>query len=310
MGTKYTNKDKHVNALTFSEESDIQKCIITIRGRQVMLDRDLAKIYNVETGRLNEQVKRNIKRFPEDFMFQLTTEEVTNLISHFAISSWGGTRKLPYAFTEQGISMLSGVLRSDVAIEANIRIMRAFVTMRHFVSSSAQVFKRLETIEYHQLEMHQHQEATDKRLEEVFRRLDEGVEPPRQGIFYDGQVYDAYTFVAGLVKRATSEIVLIDNYIDETVLTLLDKRQQGVDATIYTATISSQFQLDISRHNSQYAPIVVNTFKHSHDRFLCIDDEVYHIGASIKDLGKKWFAFSKMEDLTMKELVNKINGIA
>lgn len=154
---------------------------------------------------------------------------------------------------------------------------------------------------------------TEQEVERLNDKIDFYIQsslPPRQGIFYDGQVYDAYTFVAGLVKRATSEIVLIDNYIDETVLTLLDKRQQGVDATIYTATISSQLQLDISRHNSQYAPIVVNTFKHSHDRFLCIDDEVYHIGASIKDLGKKWFAFSKMEDLTMKELVNKINGIA
>jgi len=286
----------------------IENFIYVIRGRQVMLDRDLAKLYQVETGRLNEQVKRNIKRFPSDFMFQLTPEEAENLISQNAISRWGGNRKLPYAFTEQGISMLSSVLRSKTAIEVNIRIMRAFTTMRRFLSANAQVFQRLETIEYHQLEMKQHQDATDKRIDEVFRRLDEGAEPPRQGIFYDGQVFDAYAFACDLVKRAKHEIVLIDNYIDETVLTLLDKRDAGVAATVYTAKIDPQLQLDINRHNSQYAPIDVNTFNKSHDRFLCIDSEVFHIGASLKDLGKRWFAFSKMEDLTKSEIISRING--
>ena len=155
--------------------------------------------------------------------------------------------------------------------------------------------------------MQQHQQETDKRIDEVFRRLDEGNAKPKQGVFYNGQVYDAYTFVADLVKMAKTRIILIDNYVDETVLTLLDKRETGVSAVIYTQQISRQFQLDIDRHNAQYAPIGVKTFRLSHDRFLCIDNEVYHIGASIKDLGKKWFGFSKMEILTPDELVERIN---
>ena len=179
--------------------------------------------------------------------------------------------------------------------------------MRHFLANNASVFRRLETLEYHQLEMQQHQQATDKQLDEVFRRLDEGSCKPQQGIFYDGQVYDAYTFVADLVKSAKHRIILIDNYIDETVLTLLDKRAAEVQVTIYTQQISRQLQLDIDRHNAQYPPIEVNIFRLSHDRFLCIDEAVYHVGASIKDLGKKWFGFSKMELLTPEELVERIN---
>ena len=210
--------------------------------------------------------------------------------------------------------MLSSVLRSKTAIEVNIQIMRAFVSMRHFMVNNASVFSRLETMEYHQLEILQHQqdtdkhiEATNKRIDEVFRRLDEGNAKPKQGVFYNGQVYDAYTFVSDLIKSAKKRIVLIDNYVDETVLTLLDKRAEGVSAVIYTQQIIRQFQLDIDRHNAQYAPIDVETFRLSHDRFLCIDDDVYHIGASIKDLGKKWFGFSKMEILTPDELVERIN---
>lgn len=285
----------------------IESLIQTFRGKQVMLDHDLAILYGVETKRLNEQVKRNAERFPDDFMFQLTPEECSR--SQIATLNKGrgnNVKYLPYAFTENGIAMLSSVLRSKTAIEVNIRIMRAFTSMRRFLSNNANVFQRLETLEYHQLEIIQHQNDTDKRIEEVFHRLDEKEMQPRQGIFYDGQVYDAYTFVSSLIKKATKDIVLIDNYVDETILTLLDKRQQGVSATIYTANISSQLQLDINRHNSQYDPISVYVFKRSHDRFLCIDEEVYHIGASVKDLGKKWFAFSRMEDLTKKELIGKI----
>jgi len=324
----------NVTTLSLAETNAIESRILTIRGQQVMLDRDLAFLYGVETRALNQAVKRNIERFPEDFMFQLTKDESARLQfvtaniddessrSQFvtlndasrsrvaAVKTGRGTnlKYLPYAFTENGVAMLSSVLRSKTAIEVNIRIMRAFTTMRRFLSANAQVFQRLETIEYHQLEMKQRQDATDKRIDEVFRRLDEGAEPPRQGIFYDGQVFDAYAFACDLVKRAKQEIVLIDNYIDETVLTLLDKRDAGVAATVYTAKIDPQLQLDINRHNSQYAPIAVNTFNKSHDRFLCIDSEVFHIGASLKDLGKRWFAFSKMEDLTKSEIISRING--
>lgn len=281
-----------------------------------MLDRDLAELYGVETRRLNEQVKRNIERFPEDFMFQLTKEEFENWKSQFATSNSivMGARKRPYAFTEQGVAMLSGVLKSSTAVEANIRIMRAFVSMRHFMVNNAAIFQRLETIEFNQLESNKvqakilaHQEVQDHRIDEIFRRLDEGMYKPKQGIFFDNQIYDAYSFVSELVKSAKQRIILIDNYVDETVLTLLDKRGENVSATIYTQQVSRQFRLDVDCHNSQYPPIEVDVFRRSHDRFLCIDDTVYHVGASIKDLGKKWFAFSKMEDFKPEELVARIN---
>ena len=292
--------------LVFADK--IESLIKVIRGQQVMLDRDLAALYGVEVKRLNEQVKRNIKRFPKDFMFQLTKEEC--LRSQIATLNEGRGQHLkymPYVFTENGVAMLSSVLRSDTAIEVNIRIMRAFTSMRHFLQNNAEVFQRLSTLEYHQLEMQQHLQESDKRIEEVFRRLDEGNAKPKQGVFYNGQIYDAYNFVSDLIKSARKRIILIDNYVDETVLTLLDKREDGVSAVIYTQQINRQFQLDIDRHNVQYPPINVETFRLSHDRFLCIDDDVYHIGASIKDLGKKWFGFSRMEILTPDELVERIN---
>ena len=295
-------------------ENKVESLIRVIRGQQVMLDRDLAELYGVETRRLNEQVKRNIERFPEDFMFQLTPNEFDNLKSQVATSRWGGVRKLPYAFTEQGVAMLSGVLKSPTAVEANIRIMRAFVSMRHFMVNNVAFFQRLETIEFNQLESNKvqakilaHQEVQDHRIDEIFRRLDEGMYKPKQGIFFDNQIYDAYSFVSELIKSAKQRIILIDNYVDETVLTLLDKREDTVSAIIYTQQISRQLRLDVDRHNSQYPPIEISVFRRSHDRFLCIDDTVYHVGASIKDLGKKWFAFSKMEDFKPEELVAKIN---
>ena len=297
-----TNSDQ----LVFADK--IESLIKVIRGQQVMLDRDLATLYGVEVKRLNEQVKRNIKRFPKDFMFQLTKEEC--LRSQIATLNEGRGQHLkymPYVFTENGVAMLSSVLRSDTAIEVNIRIMRAFTSMRHFLQNNAEVFQRLSTLEYHQLEMQQHFQESDKRIEEVFRRLDEGNAKPKQGVFYNGQIYDAYNFVSDLIKSAKKRIILIDNYVDETVLTLLDKREDGVSAFIYMQQINRQFQLDIDRHNAQYPPINVETFRLSHDRFLCIDDDVYHIGASIKDLGKKWFGFSRMEILTPDELVERIN---
>ena len=281
------------NSDQLPEVIDIKLMIRVIRGQQVMLDRDLAQLYGVETRRINEQVKRNIERFPDDFMFQLNKEEFEDWRSHFATSNSVimGARRLPYAFTEQGIAMLSSVLKSQTAVDVNIRIMRAFVSMRRFIATNAQLFQRLETIEYHQLEMKQHQEVTDKRIDEVFKRLDANI-PPIQGIFYDGQVFDAYRFVSDLMRKAKRSIVLIDNYVDDTVLTLLDKRENGVTATIYTQRISNQFQLDVDRHNAQYPPIGIKQFNKAHDRFLLVDDEVYHIGASIKDLGKKWFGFT------------------
>lgn len=297
-----TNRDQLVVV------DNIESLIKVIRGQQVIFDKDLAKLYGVETKYLNKQVKRNIERFPEDFMFQLTKEECLRCQIGTSNEGRGGARYFPYVFTENGVSMLSSVLRSKTAIEVNIRIMRAFTSMRHFLLNNAEVFQRISTMEYHQLKMQQHLLESDKRIDEVFRKLDEGNAKPKQGIFYNGQIYDSYTFVSELVKSAKKRIILIDNYVDETVLTLLDKREEGVSAVIYTQQISRRFQLDIDRHNAQYAPIEVEMFRLSHDRFLCIDDDVYHIGASIKDLGKKWFAFSKLDILSPDMLIEKIKS--
>lgn len=287
---------------------EIESLIHHIRGKQVILDRDLATLYKVDTKRLNEQVKRNKERFPEDFMFQLSTEEFENWKSQFATSKSiiMGARKKPYAFTESGIAMLSSVLRSEVAIEVNIRIMRAFVAMRHLLTSNTQLFQRLENIEYHQLEMQRRQDQAENRIDEIFDQINKS-EIPEQGIFYDGQIYDAYTFVADLLRSARSRIILIDNYIDDTVLTLLNKRNSNVSVTIYTDRISRNLQLDIERHNTQYPVIAVKTYRMAHDRFLIIDDKIYHIGASIKDLGKKLFGFSLMHELSVTELLNRID---
>lgn len=305
---KTENCELVANCDRLAAVDNIEPLIKVIRGQQVMLDRDLATLYGVETKRLNEQVKRNMERFPERFRFQMTKEEMNELVTNCdRFNSLKHSTVRSYVFTEQGVAMLSTVLRSETSIRVSIRIMDAFVAMRRFMVTNAEVFQRLSTMEYHQLEMQQHMQESDKRIEEVFRRLDEGNAKPKQGVFYNGQIYDAYTFVSDLIKSAKRRIILIDNYVDETVLTLLDKRGEGVSAVIYTQQISRQFQLDIDRHNAQYAPVDVETFRLSHDRFLCIDDDVYHIGASIKDLGKKWFGFSKMEILTPDELVERIN---
>ena len=306
----------------------IESLILTIRGKQVILDQDLARLYGVETKRLNEQVKRNIERFPEDFMFQLSKEEAESSRSQFAtlneedelsrsqfatLKGRGHNIKhLPYAFTENGIAMLSGVLRSPMAIATNIHIMRAFNAMRHFIGSHAQVFQRLEVMERNQLALNASQAElsaqvaeNNKRLNEVFRRLDDNSEKPEKGIFYDGQIFDAYSFINERIREAKKRIVLIDNYVDDSVLTMLDKRDKGVNAVVYTKNISRQLSLDFEKHNAQYSPIEVKQFDRAHDRFLCIDDTVYLIGASLKDLGKKWFGFVKLEQPT-DELLSKM----
>lgn len=272
----------------------IEPLIYQVRGYQVMLDSDLARLYGVDTRRLNEQVKRNLERFPEDFMFQLSKEEVQNLMSQFATSSWGGTRKQPYAFTENGVAMLSSVLRSKTAIEVNIRIMRAFSAMRGFMMSNARVFQRLETLEHHHLLLQQHQSDTDKKIEEVLNRLDSGDSRPVEGFFFEGQIFDAYALISDLIRMARTRIVLIDNYVDDRVLKVLTKRAEGVSATIYTNPRHSQISNDLRRHNAQYPRIDVKHCSNVHDRFLIIDDAVYLIGGSIKDLGKKIVAFSRL----------------
>ena len=306
---KIRKTDEFEVAICDLNQVSIEPLIRLVRGQQVILDSDLAMLYGVETKRLKEQVNRNMSRFPDDFMFKLTMEEYGSLRSQIATSNKrGGTRYMPYAFTESGIAMLSSVLHSDVAIEVNIRIMRAFTAMRHIMSASAQVLQRLSTIEYHQIESDKHIVETNLRIDEVFRRLDQGAKA-KQGLFFEGQIYDAYVFVSDLIKSAQIRIVLVDNYIDESVLTLLDKRKGGVEAKIYTKRITSQLSLDLSRHNAQYAPIDIREYTHSHDRFLIVDDTVYHIGASLKDLGNKLFAFSQMQELGADELLARIDAI-
>jgi len=271
----------------------IESQIHTLRGRQVMLDSDLAKIYQVETKVFNQAVKRNADRFPDHFRFQLEQDEFNaiNLRSQFVTSSlnFGGRRYLPYAFTEQGIAMLSAILRSTIAVKVSIEIMNAFVEMRKILAGNAALFHRLDTMELKQME-------ADRKFEELFKALEGGKLHSDKGIFYNGQIFDAYAFVSDIVRTAKKSIILIDNYVDDTVLTLLGKRNDNVAAIIYTKNISNQLRLDIQRYNSQYPPVKIEIFPDAHDRFLIIDHvELYHIGASLKDLGKKWFAFSRMD---------------
>lgn len=276
----------------------IENKIYTIRGLQVMLDRDLADLYIVETRVLNQAVKRNQNRFPQGFMFQLTEVEFINWKSQIVMSNSDkmGLRKPPFVFTEQGVAMLSAVLKSDTAVNVSIQIMQAFVAMRNFLSQNASVFQRLEKLEIKQLH-------TDEKLNQVFKALEAAQPQPDKGIFFDGQIFDAYSFVSDIIKKAKSEIILIDNYIDESVLTMLSKRNKNVAATMYTKTISNTLKLDLEKHNAQYPAIEVKTFTNSHDRFLIIDQkELYHLGASLKDFGKKWFAFSRMDSLVNQVL--------
>ena len=279
-----------MNDISMINQETVKNKIYSIRGLQVMLDRDLAKLYDVKAIKLREQVKRNIDRFPKDFMFQLTEKEVDFMVSQNAIPTkqhLGGS--LPYVFTEQGVASISSVLTNKIAIEINIKIMRAFVQMRKFISNNALVFQRLDSLE-------QKQFKTDKQVDTILDAIESKELKPKQGIFYDGQVYDAYVFVADLIKSAKVSIVLIDNYCDDSVLTLLSKRDVNIKASIYTKNITKELLLDLKKHNTQYPNIELKKFDSSHDRFLIIDNkDVYHIGASLKDLGKKWFAFSKFE---------------
>lgn len=300
---KVQQKSKTIKEEKYTEQSlvastKIENLIFNVRGIQVMLDRDLAQLYGVSTGRLNEQVKRNIERFPLSFRFQLSEIERDEVIANCDnLKTLKFNPSLPYVFTEQGIAQLSSVLHTPTAIEVSIKIMNAFVNMRRFLIANAAVFQRLELLEKHQL-------TTDKKIDEIFNKIENHL-PSSQGIFFDGQVFDAYSFISDLIRTATNKIILIDNYIDESVLILLDKRGNEVAAEIYTHSPNAQLQLDIKRHDSQYTPIPIHVFTHSHDRFLCIDDTVYHIGASLKDLGKKWFAFSRME-INTESLLEKM----
>lgn len=292
--------DGITNDLVEITRPSIEKMIYVIRDKQVMLDSDLAILYQVETGALNRAVKRNISRFPEDFRFQLTKEEYQNLRYQTGISSfaqgennYGGRRTLPYVFTEQGISMLASVLHSEVAIKVSIGIMRAFVEMRRFIANNALLFERISNVELKQLE---YQKQTDEKLDQIFEYISDH-EESNQKVFFDGQIYDAFSLIVSLIQKAEKEIVLIDGYVDIGTLNLLTKKNENVTVVMYTLKRTKLSQEDVNNFNSQYPLLKVRYTKVFHDRFLILDKKnVYHIGASLKDAGKKCFGISLIED--------------
>ena len=294
------NEVKELEVQKIATNEEIKNLIYTVRGKQVMLDSDVAMLYNYQTKRINETVNRNKQRFPENFCFQLTENEVESLRSQFATlkenTGRGRHRKyLPYVFTEQGIAMLSGLLKNDIAIQVSINIMNAFVEMRKFISSNAQVFERLTNVEYKLLEH-------DKKFDEIFDRLqkEDGF---KQKIFFQGQIYDAYSLIVKIIKRAKSKIVIIDNYIDESILEMLSKKNKDVEVIILTSPKCNILNLDVKKFNEEYPYLKILKTNKFHDRFIVIDNkELYHCGASIKDLGKKCFGINKIED---KEIIEK-----
>ena len=276
----------------------IKNLIYTIRGKQVMLDSDVAMLYNCETRIINQTVKRNINRFPEKFCFKLTEKEFTNLRSQIVILNQGNVvrKYLPYAFTEQGIAMLSGLLKSKVAVQVSINIMDAFVEMRKFIYTNGQVFERLTNVEYKLLEH-------DKKFNEVFNEL-QREENIKQKIFFDGQIYDAYNLIVKIIKKANNKILIIDNYVDDSILDILTKKKQDVEVVVLTSENSNITKLDIQKFNKEYPTLKIAKTNKFHDRFIVVDNkELYHCGASIKDLGKKCFGINKIED---KEIIDKI----
>ena len=283
---------------------EIKNLIYAIRGKQVMLDSDVAMLYHYETKNINKAVKRNIERFPEDFCFQLTKSEVKNLRFQTGPSSiekenYGGRRYLPYVFTEQGIAMLAGILKSDIAVNVSINIIKSFIEMRRFLIFNGQVFERLTNIEAKLLEH-------DKKFNEIFNQL-QLEENIKQKIFFQGQIYDAYSLIIDIIKRANQKILIIDNYIDDSILKMLTKKKKEVEIRIVTSSKSKIQNLDIQKFNKQYPILKINYTNQFHDRFIVIDEkELYHCGASIKDLGKKCFAINQIEDKKVIEKLMKV----
>ena len=281
-------------------KEDIKNLIYTIRGKQVILDNSVAKLYHYETRRINETVKRNIERFPIEFCFQLNSSEYETLKSQFATSNTrGGKQKLPYVFTEKGILMLSGLLKNEIAIEVSIRIVEAFVEMRKFLMQNGQVFERLINVEYKLLEH-------DRKFDTVFNELQQR-DITKQRIFFDGQIYEAYSLIIDIIKKANKKILIIDNYIDDSILKMLTKKKNNVKVVILTSDKSNIENLDIQKFNQEYPFLKVSKTNKIHDRFIIIDNkEMYHLGASIKDLGKKCFGINKIEDTEIiEEIINR-----
>ena len=298
------NEIKSLQIQNEISSEEIRNLIYTIRGKQVMLDSDVAMLYHYETKNVNKAMKRNIERFPEDFCFQLTDDEFENLRFQFGtlnkkVNNGKVTRKyLPYVYTEQGISMLAGVLKNDIAIQVSISIIRAFIEMRKFISSNAQVFERLTNIEYKLLDY-------DKKFDEIFNQL-QNEDNIKQKIFFEGQIYDAYSLIIDIIKRAKNKIVIIDNYIDDSILKMLVKKNKNVEVVILTSSKSNVSNLDIQKFNKEYPTLKIARTNKFHDRFIVIDNkELYHCGASIKDMGKKCFGINKVEDISgIKQIID------
>ena len=280
-----------------STSADLENRILTIRGKQVMLDRDLAVLYNVQTKRINEQMKRNKNRFPSHFCFQLSDNEINELVAKCdRFYKLKHSTSLPFAYSEQGVAMLSAVLKSDIAVSVSILIIDTFVAMRKIISENNFIDQRLNKLERTQIN-------SEIKFEEIFKALEKKEVQPEKGIFFEGEIFDAYIFISNLIRKAEKSIILIDNYIDDSVLTLFSKRKKGVHIQLYTKDIPKQLHLDIVKFNEQYPTLEAKILKNSHDRFLIIDEtELYHIGSSLKDVGKKWFAFSKMDSESLKIL--------
>jgi hypothetical protein len=284
----------------------IENKIITVRGLQVMIDRDLANLYDVETRILNQAVNRNLDRFPKEFCFKLDKIEFENWKSQIVISNADkmGLRKPPTVFTEQGVAMLSAVLKSSTAINVSLQIMNAFVAMRKSIANFGSLAIRMEHVE-------NKLKQTDQNFEKIFTALEQKDYLPIQGIFFNGQIFDAYKFVADIIRKAKQSIILIDNYVDDNTLQLLTKRKAGIPLTIYTQKITRQLELDAEKFNQQYGKLILKKLADNHDRFLLIDQKVmYHIGASLKDLGNKIFGFSKMDTQTinMLSMLNEVDS--
>jgi hypothetical protein len=291
-------------------KADIESKILVIRGQQVMLDRDLAKLYGVETKRLNEQVRRNIERFPSNFMFQLNESEFEFLRSQIATSKTetrGGRQYLPYAFTEQGVAMLASVLKSDTAVLTSIMIIEAFVALRRFVQTNSQIFQRLDFMEKRQTTSEIHLLEHGKKIDELFDKMDRYKIEDKQGIFFQGQIFDAYAKFESFIAEAEKEIVLIDNYVDLTVLERFAKKKSGVKVIIYTYPKTKITPLDVQKFNEQYPTLELKHTKKIHDRFLIIDNKIlYHIGASLKDLAKQCFAFEILDPSWIPEIMRNL----
>ena len=293
---KYDLLDNPIEKVS-DEEVDIAKPIVVVRGQQVLIDRDIAMLYKVETKVLNQKVKRNVARFPERFRFQLTKQEMLELVTNCdRFNSLKHSTSFPFAFTEQGISMLSAVVTSQKAVDTSIRIMDAFVGMRRYISANAHIFQRLDRVERQQIENKLWMEQTDDKINAILSKMDE--QSPKllpEQIFATGCVWDAWTYVSDLVRSAKQRIVLIDNFVDDRVLSLLDKRADGVEAMIHSRYYEP-FLVDLKKHNAQYREIkFIQLPQRNHDRFLFIDDDVYLLGASVKDMGAGMCAVTKME---------------